>query len=68
MKPLVPYKKSSITDLEAEYVRDAVINSWGDQCYAHIRHFEDIFKKHLSARCAIAIPSFTGRCTWVWLL
>ena len=60
MKPRIPYTKPSITNLEVEYATDAVTNGWGQECYAYISRFEDLFKKHLNVQYAIATSSCTG--------
>ena len=60
MKTRIPYTKPSITNLEVEYATDAVTNGWGQECYAYISRFEDLFKKHLNVRYAIATSSCTG--------
>jgi perosamine synthetase len=60
MKPRVFYTKPSITDLEVSYATDAAANGWGDQCYAYINRFEEIFKEHLGVSYAIATSSCTG--------
>ena len=60
MKPRIHYTKPSITDLEVRYATDAATNGWGDQCYAYIDRFEELFKQHLGVRYAIATSSCTG--------
>lgn len=60
MKSRIYYTKPSITDKEVEYATDAARNGWGEQCYAYINRFEDIFKKHLDVKYAIATSSCTG--------
>jgi len=60
MKPRIFYTKPSITDLEVSYATDATENGWGDQCYAYINRFEELFKKHLGVNYAIATSSCTG--------
>jgi len=60
MKPRILYTKPSITDLEIEHATDAAANGWGDQCYAYITKFEDMFKRHLGVKHAIATSSCTG--------
>ena len=46
--------------MEIEYATDAAANGWGDQCYAYINRFEELFKQHLKVRYAIATSSCTG--------
>jgi perosamine synthetase len=60
MKPRILYTKPSITELEVRYVTDAAANGWGDQCYAYINRFEELFKEHLGVSYAIATSSCTG--------
>lgn len=60
MKPRILYTKPSITDLEVSYATDAAANGWGDQCYAYINRFEELFKQHLGVSYAIATSSCTG--------
>ena len=60
MKPRIFYPKPSITDLEVSYATDAAANGWGDQCYAYISRFEELFKQHLGVSYAIATSSCTG--------
>ena len=54
------YTKPSITKLEVRYATDAAANGWGDQCYAYIDRFEELFKRHLGVRHAVATSSCTG--------
>jgi len=54
------YTKPSITELEIHYATDAATNGWGDNCYGYINRFEDLFKKHLGVKHAIATSSCTG--------
>lgn len=54
------YTKPSITELEVRYAADAAANGWGEQCYAYIQRFEDLFKQHLGVKYAIATSSCTG--------
>lgn len=60
MKQRIPYTKPSITDLEVRYAADAAANGWGDECYAYINRFEELFKQHLGVNYAIATSSCTG--------
>lgn len=59
-KPRIHYTKPSITDLEVRYASDAAANGWGDQCYAYINRFEELFKQYLGVQYAIATSSCTG--------
>jgi perosamine synthetase len=60
MKPRILYTKPSITELEVKYATDAAANGWGDQCYAYINRFEELFMQHLGVNYAIATSSCTG--------
>jgi perosamine synthetase len=60
MKSRIPYTKPSITELEIRYATDAAANGWGEQCYAYINRFEQMFKQHLGVSYAIATSSCTG--------
>lgn len=60
MKSRILYTKPSITELEVGYATDAAANGWGDNCYAYIHRFEDLFKQHLDVSYAIATSSCTG--------
>jgi len=60
LKSRIYYTKPSITDLEVKYATDAAENGWGDQCYAYINRFEELFKQHLGVDYAIATSSCTG--------
>ena len=60
MKPRIFYTKPSITELEVRYATDAAANGWGDQCYAYIHRFEELFRQHLGVKYAIATSSCTG--------
>lgn len=60
MKTRIYYTKPSITDLEVSYATDAARNGWGEHCYDYIVHFEDLFRKHLGVKHAIAVSSCTG--------
>jgi len=60
MNSRIFYTKPSITELEVRYATDAAANGWGDQCYAYINRFEELFKEHLGVNYAIATSSCTG--------
>jgi len=59
-KSKIYYTKPSITDLEIKYATDAATNGWGEKCYDYIYKFENLFKKHLEIKYAIATSSCTG--------
>lgn len=60
MKSKIFYTKPSITQLEINCAADAAANAWGDNCYDYITRFEELFKRHLDVKCAIATSSCTG--------
>jgi perosamine synthetase len=56
----IPYAKPSITQLEIDYVNDAVKNGWGESRNLYIDMFESKFAEHLDVKFAIATSSCTG--------
>jgi len=60
MSQRIYYTKPSITELEIRYATDAAAYGWGDQCYAYINRFEELFKQHLGVKYTIATSSCTG--------
>jgi perosamine synthetase len=56
----IPYAKPSITQLEIDYVNDAVTNGWGEHRNSYIDRFEREFAEHLGVKYAIATSSCTG--------
>ena len=44
----IPINKPSITDLEINYVNDAVSNGWGEKCYDYIYKFENLLSQYLN--------------------
>lgn len=60
MKTRILYTKPSITELEVRYATDAAANGWGEQCYAYINRFEELFRQHLGVNYALATSSCTG--------
>jgi perosamine synthetase len=60
MRPRILYTRPSITELEIRYATDAAANGWGEQCYAYINRFEELFKQYLRVKYAIATSSCTG--------
>jgi len=56
----VYYTKPSISDLEIQYVEDAIRNGWGEKCYDYIKKFEAAFAQYLDLPCALATSSCTG--------
>lgn len=56
----VQYVAPSITELEVEYVCDAVRNGWGPNCYDYIVKFENEFARYHSVEYAHATSSCTG--------
>ena len=56
----IPITKPSISDLEIEYVNDAICNGWGAKCYDYIYRFEKEFAAYLGVEHALATASCTG--------
>lgn len=46
----IPMAKPSITQLEIEYVNDAVTNGWGEKCYDYIHKFSGLVKTYFNIR------------------
>lgn len=59
MKPIL-ITRPSISDLEIQYVDDAIRNGWGEHCYDYIHRFEKTFAEYLGVRHAHATSSCTG--------
>lgn len=56
----IPINRPSITDLEIEYVNDAITNGWGTKCYDYIYRFQNDFAAYQDAKFALATSSCTG--------
>lgn len=56
----IPINKPSITELEINYVNDAIANGWGEKCYDYIFKFENSFAKYEGTQHAMATSSCTG--------
>lgn len=56
----IPYTRPSITQIECDYVADAVATGWGDSCYDYIVRFEREFADYVGTRYAVATSSCTG--------
>lgn len=54
------YAKPSITELEVRYATDAATHGWGENCYAYISKFEEMFAQHIGVKYAHATSSATG--------
>ena len=52
--------KPSITDLEIEYVNDAIRNGWGEHCFDYIYRFQNSFAQYLGVKHSLATSSCTG--------
>jgi perosamine synthetase len=52
--------RPSITQLEIDYVTDAITNGWGERCYDYIKRFEKDFASYLGTKHALATSSCTG--------
>ncbi|MCB0478123.1 MAG: DegT/DnrJ/EryC1/StrS family aminotransferase [Crocinitomicaceae bacterium] len=50
----------SITQLEIDYVNDAVTNGWGAKCYDYIYKFQDAFSNYIGSDYCLATSSCTG--------
>ena len=56
----IPINKPSITQLEIDYVNDAIAHGWGEKCYDYIFRFENIFADYQGLKYAHATSSCTG--------
>lgn len=56
----IPINKPSITNLEVDYVNDAIRNGWGEKCYEYLYRFENKFASYLGSKHALATSSCTG--------
>ncbi|MDP1725468.1 MAG: DegT/DnrJ/EryC1/StrS family aminotransferase [Bacteroidota bacterium] len=56
----IPISKPSITQLEINYVNDAITNGWGSHCYDYIIRFQKLFASYLKSDYALATSSCTG--------
>lgn len=56
----IPCAKPSITELEVRYAANAAAEGWGEQCYACIERFEDLFRAFVGTTGAVATSSATG--------
>src|SRR6185436_20911164 len=52
--------RPSISELEIDYVNDAIRNGWGEKCYDYIKRFEKDFAAFLGSKHALATASCTG--------
>ncbi len=52
--------KPSITELEINYVTDAISHGWGAKCYEYIHRFEKKFADFLGVKYSLATSSCTG--------
>lgn len=52
--------RPSISELEIQYVDDAIRNGWGPHCYDYINRFEKQFAEYLGVQHAHATSSCTG--------
>lgn len=52
--------KPWISDLEINYVNDAIRNGWGEECYTYIKKLEKKFADYLGVKHAVATSSCTG--------
>jgi Predicted pyridoxal phosphate-dependent enzyme apparently involved in regulation of cell wall biogenesis len=56
----IPVNKPTITDLEIEYVTDAITNGWGSHCYDYINRFTAILKERYDVKRAWTMSSCHG--------
>lgn len=56
----IPYTMPSITNVEINYVLDAVSRGWGTHCYDYLPRFEGAFGEHLGTDYAVSTSSATG--------
>ncbi|MFC1780896.1 DegT/DnrJ/EryC1/StrS family aminotransferase [Planctomycetota bacterium] len=54
------YAKPSVTELEINYVTDAIKNGWADQCYDYIKRLQSSFCDYLDSKHSLATSSCTG--------
>lgn len=59
----IVYTKPSITELEIQFVNEAVRDEWGERCYDSISRFEKEFADYLGVRWAMTTSSCTGAMT-----
>ena len=52
--------KPSISNLETEYVNDAIRHGWGAKCYDYIYRFEKSFAEYQGTKYSLATSSCTG--------
>lgn len=60
MTKQIAITRPSISDLEIQYVDDAIRNGWGPHCYDYIHRFEKEFAEYLGVKHAHATSSCTG--------
>lgn len=56
----IPITKPSISNLEMEYVSDAIANGWGSKCYDYLYRFEKQFANYEGTNFSLATSSCTG--------
>ena len=52
--------RPSISDLEIEYVNDAIAHGWGEKCYEYIHRFESTFAEYIGSAHGLVTSSCTG--------
>jgi len=60
MQNKISITKPSISELEIEYVNDAIRNGWGPKCYDYINKFEKSFPEYIGSKFGLATSSCTG--------
>lgn len=60
MHKIIPVAGPSVSELEVQYVLDALQNGWFENANHYIHKFEEAFKKFTQRKYAIALPSCTS--------
>lgn len=56
----IHFAKPSITELEIDYVNDAIRNGWADDCYEYLKKYQDELKKYFNVPYAWPTSSCHG--------
>ena len=60
MSEIIPYALPSITELEIDYVKDAISHGWGESRSKYLELLEEMFREVIGVDKAIATSSCTG--------
>lgn len=60
---MISIHNPAISQLEIDYVNDAITNGWRDKCYDYIYKFEKEFAAYVGTKYAMATSSATGAIT-----